>query len=396
MPLFLVLSGAIIMALTFGLRQSFGLYLAPISIELDAGRETFALGMGLMNLFWGLGSPIAGAVADRFGAGRVAALGGLCYAGGIAMMSLEGSGAQLIAAGVLIGAGLSGAGLTVVLGAVGRGVAPERRSAALAIASVGGSIGQFVALPYVHVLITGLGWSDSLIVLAATALLVLPLARGLKGGGAVPSNPDLTLADALREARAHRGFWLLTIGFFVCGFHLAFIGVHLPAYLADQGFGPSLGATALAVIGFCNILGTLGCGYLGGRYPKKSVLSLLYLLRSLVIAGFLVVPISELSVIIFAGAMGFLWLGTVPLTSGIVSVVFGPSYLSMLFGIVFLSHQVGGFLGAWLAGTLFDASQSYDVMWVLSIGLGLATAVLHLPIQEKPLVRAGAAAGATA
>ena len=396
MPLFLVLSGAIIMALTFGLRQSFGLYLAPISIELDAGRETFALGMGLMNLFWGLGSPIAGAVADRFGAGRVAALGGLCYAGGIAVMSLDGSGAQLIAAGVLIGAGLSGAGLTVVLGAVGRGVAPERRSAALAIASVGGSIGQFVALPYVHVLITGLGWSDSLIVLAATALLVLPLARGLKGGGAVPSNPDLTLADALREARAHRGFWLLTIGFFVCGFHLAFIGVHLPAYLADQGFGPSLGATALAVIGFCNILGTLGCGYLGGRYPKKSVLSLLYLLRSLVIAGFLVVPISELSVIIFAGAMGFLWLGTVPLTSGIVSVVFGPSYLSMLFGIVFLSHQVGGFLGAWLAGTLFDASQSYDVMWVLSIGLGLATAVLHLPIQEKPLVRAGAAAGATA
>ena len=396
MPIFLVLSGATIMALTFGLRQSFGLYLPPISLELDAGRETFALGMGLMNLFWGLGSPIAGAVADRYGAGRVTVLGGLFYAGGIAMMSLEGSGEQLIAAGVLIGAGLSGAGLTVVLGAVGRGVAPERRSTALAIASVGGSIGQFISLPYVHLLITGFGWSDSLIVLAATALLILPLAYGLRGGGAASPKPDLALGAALREARAHRGFWFLTIGFFVCGFHLAFIGVHLPAYLADRGLGASLGATALAVIGFCNILGTLGCGYLGDRYPKKSVLAVLYLLRSLVIAAFLAVPISEQSVILFAGAMGFLWLGTVPLTSGIVSVVFGPTYMSTLFGIVFLSHQVGGFLGAWLAGYLFDATQSYDVMWVLSIALGLATAVLHLPIQEKPIERARVAASATA
>ncbi|MCG8360872.1 MAG: MFS transporter [Kiloniellales bacterium] len=396
MPIFLVLSGATIMALTFGLRQSFGLYLPPISLELDAGRETFALGMGLMNLFWGLGSPIAGAVADRYGAGRVTVLGGLCYAGGIAMMSLEGSGEQLIAAGVLIGAGLSGAGLTVVLGAVGRGVAPERRSTALAIASVGGSIGQFISLPYVHLLITGFGWSDSLIVLAATALLILPLAYGLRGGGGATSKPDLALGAALREARAHSGFWFLTIGFFVCGFHLAFIGVHLPAYLADWGLGASLGATALAVIGFCNILGTLGCGYLGDRYPKKTVLAVLYLLRSLVIAAFLAVPISEQSVILFAGAMGFLWLGTVPLTSGIVSVVFGPTYMSTLFGIVFLSHQVGGFLGAWLAGYLFDATQSYDVMWILSIALGLATAVLHLPIQEKPIERARVAASATA
>lgn len=394
MPGFLVLSGAVIMALTFGLRQSFGLYLPPISMELDAGRETFALGMGLMNLFWGLGSPIAGAIADRHGAGRVTVLGGLCYAGGIAVMSLDGSGAQLIGAGVLIGIGLSGAGLTVVLGAVGRGVAPERRSTALAIASVGGSIGQFVSLPYVHLLIEGFGWSDSLLVLAATALLILPLAYGLRGGGGT-AKPVMPITAALREARAHRGFWFLTIGFFVCGFHLAFIGFHLPAYLADQGFGASLGATALAVIGFCNILGTLGCGYLGDRYPKKSVLAVLYLLRSLVIAAFLVVPISELSVLLFAGAMGFLWLGTVPLTSGIVSVVFGPAYMSMLFGIVFLSHQVGGFLGAWLAGALFDSMQSYDVMWILSIGLGLGTAVLHLPIQEKPLERTNVAVAGT-
>lgn len=396
MPLFLVLSAAIIMALTFGFRQSFGLYLPPISMELEAGRETFALGMGLMNLVWGLGSPIAGAIADRFGAGRVAILGGLCYAGGIAMMSLEGSGAHLVAAGVLIGAGLSGAGLTVVLGAVGRGVVPERRSAALAIASVGGSIGQFVSLPYVHLLITGFGWSDSLLVLALTALLIVPLALCLRDDRKPSSEPAQPLAVALRQARAHRGFWFLTTGFFVCGFHLAFIGVHLPAYLTDQALPASLGATALAVVGFCNIIGTLGCGYLGDRFQKKSVLSLLYLLRSLVIAGFITVPISETSVLLFSAAMGFLWLGTVPLTSGIVSVIFGPTYMSMLFGIVFLSHQVGGFLGAWLAGLLYDSLQSYDVMWGLSIALGLASAALHLPIQERPLVRSDLATSGAA
>ena len=387
MPLFLVLSAAVIMALTFGFRQSFGLYLPPIAIELEAGRESFALGMGLMNLVWGLGAPLAGAVADRFGAPRIAALGGLLYAGGIVLMSQQGGGPHLIAAGVLIGCGLSGAGLTVVLGAVGRGVAPERRSAALGIASVGGSIGQFVSLPYVHVLIEGFGWSDSLLVLALTALLILPLAFGLRRDGSAAAEPSMPLAAALREARAHRGFWLLTAGFFVCGFHLAFIGVHLPAYLADHALPASLGATALAVVGFCNIIGTLGCGYLGDRFQKKTVLSWLYLLRSLVIAGFLAVPISEFSVLVFAAAMGFLWLGTVPLTSGIVSVIFGPACMSMLFGIVFLSHQVGGFLGAWLAGLFYDSLQSYDVMWTLSIALGLLSAVLHMPIKEKPLAR---------
>ncbi len=387
MPLFLVLSAAVIMALTFGFRQSFGLYLPPITVELAVGRETFALGMGLMNLVWGLGAPLAGAVADRYGAARVAALGGIFYAGGIAIMSLQGDGSHLIVGGVLIGCGLSGAGLTVVLGAVGRGVAPERRSAALGIASVGGSIGQFVSLPYVHILIEGFGWSDSLLLLALTALLILPLALGLRRGGGAGAEPSQPLGVALREARGHRGFWLLTAGFFVCGFHLAFIGVHLPAYLADHALPASLGATALAVVGFCNIIGTLGCGYLGGRYPKKTVLSWLYLLRSLAIVGFLLVPISELSVLVFAAAMGFLWLGTVPLTSGIVSVIFGPACMSMLFGIVFLSHQVGGFLGAWLAGLFYDSLQSYDIMWALSVALGLLSAVLHMPIQEKPLAR---------
>lgn len=393
MPVFLVLSGSVIMALTFGLRQSFGLYLPPISMELEAGRETFALGMGLMNLVWGLGSPIAGAIADRMGAGRIAVVGGLCYAGGIAAMSVEGTGTHLIGAGVLIGVGLSGAGLTVVLGAVGRGVAPERRSTALAIASVGGSIGQFVSLPYVHILITGFGWSDSLLVLALTALLIVPLAFGLSDRGKRSPEPARPLAVVLREARAHRGFWLLTAGFFVCGFHLAFIGVHLPAYLADHALPPSMGATALAVVGFCNIFGTLGFGYLGGRFEKKNVLSVLYLLRTLAIIGFLIVPISELSVIVFSAAMGFLWLGTVPLTSGIVSVIFGPASMSMLFGIVFLSHQVGGFLGAWLAGFLYDLLNGYDVMWGLSIALGLASAALHLPIRERPLSHLDMAAG---
>jgi MFS family permease len=387
-----ILCGGGILAVIVGLRQSLGLFLPPISVELDLGRETFALGIGLMNLVWGLGAPFAGALADRHGAGRVAAFGGLLYGGGLLAMTLGGQGEQLLAGGVLLGLGLSGAGFSVVLGAVGRAAPPERLSAALGWASVGGSIGQFLALPYTYLLIGGFGWSLSLAILAATAALTVPLARGIAGAAAAPdAAPDASgaqsLGEAVREACRHRGFRLLTAGFFVCGFHLAFVAVHLPAYLGDKGLPTWLAATALTLVGLCNVIGTLGCGLLGQRYPKKSVLSLLYLLRALVFLAFLVVPVSQASVLVFGAAMGFLWLGTVPLTSGLVAQIFGPAYMSTLFGMVFLSHQVGGFGGAWLAGYVYDLTGSYDLMWWLSVALGLASAALHWPIDDRPVAR---------
>ena len=385
---FIILCAAAIGTLTMGVRQSLGLFLPPITLELSIGRETFALGMGLMNLLWGLGAPFAGAIADRHGAGRVAAIGGLVYSAGLLTMTQSGDGSQLITGGVLLGLGLSGAGYSVTLGAVGRAVSPEKRSTALGLATVGGSVGQFLGLPYTHTLIGGFGWSVSLMILAGTALLIVPLARGVAGAPPEPEGAARqSLGQAFHEARRHRGFWLLTAGFFVCGFHLAFIVVHLPAYLGDQGLPDWLATAALTLVGLCNIIGTYGCGVLGGRYPKKAVLSLLYFLRAMVFLLFLIVPLSVPSVLVFGAALGFLWLGTVPLTSGIVASIFGPTYMSMLFGIVFLSHQVGGFAGAWLAGYVYDLFQSYEIMWWLNVSLGLVSAALHWPIDERPVAR---------
>ncbi|MDJ0947718.1 MAG: MFS transporter [Alphaproteobacteria bacterium] len=388
-----ILCAGTILGVSVGIRQSFGLFLTPVSMEVGGGRELFALAMGLMNLVWGAAAPFAGAISDRYGTGRVAATGGLLYACGLVALTASGDGDQLILGGLLIGLGLGGTGFTVVLGAVGRAAPPERRSAALGVASVGGSIGQFAALPYAQALIDGFGWSLALLLLAVTALLMVLLARGTVGQAAARAEQtDQTLREAFEEARRHGGFCLLTAGFFVCGFHLAFVAVHLPAYLGDQGMPGWLGATALAVIGLCNIIGTYVCGVLGGRYPKKTVLSLLYLARAGIFVGFLVVPVSEASILALSAALGFLWLGTVPLTSGLVAHIFGPAWMSMLFGIVFLSHQVGGFLGAWLAGWFYDLSGSYEIMWWLSVALGLASAALHWPIAERPVARLRAAA----
>ena len=391
-PLWVVIIAAgAVMALAIGFRQSLGLFLTPISLSFGGSRVEFALGIGLMNLFWGLASPFAGAFADRYGAGRVAAFGGLCYSAGLLAMGLSGAGGQLLLGGVLIGLGLSGAGFSVVLGVVGRAAPAAKRSAALGLASMVGSIGQFAALPFSHLLIEGLGWRGALMVLAVCILLVLPLAIGLSGR---PKAAELqqdqsnqTLGEAFTEACSTRSFWLLNAGFFVCGFHLAFVAVHLPAFLADQGFAPWLATAALTLVGICNILGSYGCGVLGGWYSKKSLLSLLYLARAAIFACFLIAPISEASVLVFAAAMGFLWLGTVPLTSGLVAQIFGTGYMSMVFGMVFLGHQFGGFLGAWLAGQLYDLFGSYDAMWWLSVALGVISAALHWPISEQPLPR---------
>jgi predicted MFS family arabinose efflux permease len=292
---------------------------------------------------------------------------------------------------VLVGLGLSGLGFTVVLGAVGRAAPPERRSTALGLVSMGGSVGQFIALPYAHVLMSNLGWASSMFVLLVTASLMAPLAWGLK------SKPhqhvhghDQTLREALGEALRHPGFLLLTAGFFVCGFHVMFISTHLPAYLADAGFAPWVGAAALTLVGLANIFGTLGAARLGDFIEKRLALSIYYALRSLVFFVFIMVPLTEASVLIFAFSLGLLWLGTVPLTSGLVATLFGPRYMSMLFGIVFMSHNVGSFTGAWLGGYIYDSFGSYTAMWWLSIALGLVSAMFHYPIKERPVARLAA------
>jgi len=383
------LMGGGILTIVLGLRQTFGLFLDPMTAHLEIGRGTYAFALALMNLLWGLGSPFAGAIADRYGPARVAILGGVAYAAGLLLMATSGSSGQLIFSGVLLGFGLSGAGFTVILGAVGRAAPPEKRSQALGLASMGGSFGQFIAIPYVSMLFGGFEWITVLFILAGTSLLVFPLSVGIRGLTARDSGQGTTqsVSEAFREASGHSGFWLLTAGFFVCGFHLAFIGVHLPSYVTDQGLQPSTAAVALMLIGFFNMIGTYVAGLLGSRFYKKKVLTLIYLMRGVLFLFILFVPVTQLSVYLFAAMMGFIWLGTVPLTSGLIATLFGPAYMSMLYGIVFLSHQVGSFTGVWLAGYLYDKVGSYDLMWILSAGLALLSAVLHWPIVEKPVAR---------
>jgi predicted MFS family arabinose efflux permease len=383
-----ILCGGLIITISMGARQSLGLFLKPMSLDLSIGRELFGLAIAIQNLLWGLASPFMGAVADKFGTARVSIVGALFYAGGLAAMGLAQGGSSLIFGQILIGLGLSGAGFSTVLGAIGRAAPPEKRSVALGIVSACGSLGQFAVVPFGNVLLTDFGWSGALIGLALLSCLMVPLAGGIAnlqaGAGAIAAQ---SVRAALREAFRHRSFLLLTGGFFVCGFQIVFVGTHLPAYLADQGTPAWLGAWALALVGLFNIIGTYGAGVLGGRFRKKNLLALNYLLRSVVFALFLVTPVTETSVLIFAAALGLLWLGTVPLTSGLVAHIFGPTYMSMLYGIVFLSHQVGSFLGAWIGGYVYDVTGSYDVVWWLCVALGLVASLLNWPIAERPVTR---------
>ncbi|MDF2369142.1 MFS transporter [Sneathiella sp.] len=382
----LLLCAATILGLSIGYRQAMGLFLTPMTTELGVGRESFAFGMGLLNLVWGVAAPFAGGIADKYGAGRVAAAGGLFYAIGLVVMMTAGSSMQMMVSGTLIGLGLSGSGFTVVLGTVGRLVAEKDRSRALGIASVGGSVGQFLALPFSHVLISGFGWVIALGVLAVTALLIVPLAAGLRSAAPAPQGDiGQGLGEAFRDACRIPSFWLLNLGFLVCGFHLAFVAVHLPAFLADKGFEPWLATTGLTLVGLANIVGVYIFGYLGGVYSKKSVLSLLYLARALIFFLFIIIPITEVTVLVFSVAIGFLWLGTVPLTSGLVGYIFGTRYMSMLFGIVFFGHQIGAFLGSWLGGRSFDAFGSYDAIWWFCVLLGVMSAAIHMFIVEQPV-----------
>lgn len=391
LPLLIIVSGCLLVLISFGVRSSFGLFLAPMSEANGWGREVFALAIALQNLVWGIAQPFAGAIADRYGSGRVIAVGGVLYVAGVLLMSQSTTPLALhISQGVLVGIALSGTTFAVVLAALARAVPEHRRSWALGIGAAAGSAGQFLLVPLGQAFLSAYGWSTALVLLGLASVAMVPLAKALTGRS--PSTGDQqSLPEALREASQHRGYWLLTCGFFVCGFHVAFIATHLPAYLTDGGLSPTLGAWALALVGFFNIIGAYSAGVLGGKHSKKYLLSSLYLSRAIVIAVFISTPLTSASALVFAAAMGLLWLSTVPLTSGLVGQMFGPRYMATLFGIVFLGHQVGGFLGAWLGGALFDITGSYDVIWWTSVALGVMSALLHWPIDERPVVRVATA-----
>lgn len=389
-PTTLLLCGGAIIMLSLGIRHGFGIFLRPMTIDLQWPRSTFAFAIALQNLVWGFSQPVVGMIADRFGAGRVLVLGGLCYAAGLALMAQATTGLGLaLSTGVLIGLGLSGT-YTIVIGVVGRAFPPARRSTALGVLTGLASFGQFAMLPYGQALISSIGWWWALMILAANACLILPLAIPLasdKGTAAPGASLQQSVSAALAEARAHRGFWLVTLGFFVCGFQVVFVATHLPAYLLDKGMSVDVGMAALALIGLANIPGSFLAGYLGARYPKKALLTGIYLARAIIIAAFISLPVSEGTVYLFATALGLVWLGTVPLTSGIVAQIFGVQYLSMLFGIVYLGHQIGAFLGGWLGGYVFDNTGSYQGVWLMAIALSLLAAIVNAVADDREIVR---------
>jgi predicted MFS family arabinose efflux permease len=389
-PAVVLLCASFVVTIAMGIRHGFGLFLQPMTVDLGLTRQTFAFALGLQNLVWGLVQPVTGMIADRYGAGRVLLAGAFLYAVGLAFMALSSSAFHLTAsAGVLIGLGLSGTTFSTVFGVVGRVVAPGKRARALAIVSAAGSFGQFIMVPGTQSMIAGLGWMWALLILAAMAALIAPAASGLveQRSSALGHGPQQSVLEAVREAFSHNGFKLLTLGYFVCGFQVVFIGLHLPAFLKDRGLSANVGMSTLALIGLFNIAGTYGWGHLGSRFTKKHLLSVIYLLRSAVIIAFLSFPITPVSAYAFACVIGLLWLGTVPLTSAVVAQIFGVKYFSMLSGFVFLSHQIGSFLGAWLGGYLFDKTGSYNVVWFVAAALGIVAAIANWPIDERPVQR---------
>lgn len=389
-----IAAGAVSVALAMGARQSFGVFLGPIGSDLAISREAFGFAIAIQNLLWGVAQPFVGAIADRWGAARVAVVGTVLYCAGLLMAALaQGPWGLLGGLGLLVGVALSMTTYVTVLGAVGRAVPAERRGMAFGLTTAAGSFGMFAVVPGVQGLIDGFGWRDALMMMAVGVSVLAVCAAGLRTAPAtVAPSPNgeppagASLGTAVRVASRHGGYWLLTAGFFVCGFHVTFIATHLPSYLGDSGLGTDVAALALAFIGFFNILGSLAFGRLGDVFSKKKVLSAIYLARAVVIALFLVVPISATSTIVFSAAMGFLWLGTVPLTSGLCAQMFGVRVLGALYGFVFFSHQVGSFFGAWLGGAAYDLLGSYDAIWLAAVVLGIVAAALHWPIDERPVV----------
>ncbi|MGI9301318.1 MAG: MFS transporter [Gammaproteobacteria bacterium] len=389
-PIVVLIAGCLIAMIGFGVRSGFGLFLEPMTVAQGWTRETFALAMAIQNLLWGLGLPFAGALADRFGPSWVIAAGAVLYCLGVWGMAVVDSSLGLhLTGGILTGLGVAFTAFSLALAAMARVVGPEKRSLALGLGTAAGSFGQVVFSPLSQGFISTFGWSTTLMLLAASTLVLIPLAMILSNDVDTPGSArgDQKMVDALREAMVHRGYVLLTIGFFVCGFQIAFMTVHFPAYVKDIGFDPRVGAYSIALVGLFNIVGSFLSGMAGQRWSKKYSLSFIYFARSVIILGLLLLPKTELMIYLFASLMGVLWLSTVPLTTGIVAQVFGVRYMATLFGVVFLSHQLGSFVGVWLGGRLFDQTGSYDGMWWAAIVIGVLAAIIHLPINEKPLPR---------
>jgi predicted MFS family arabinose efflux permease len=385
-----LLCGALVVTLSMGIRHGFGLWLQPITMDRGWSRETFAFALAVQNLAWGLAGPVAGMWADRFGAFRVLVGGALLYAAGLAVMASATSGIGFLGGtGLLLGMAQAGTTYAVIYGVIARNVAPERRSWAMGVAAAAGSFGQFLMVPVENWLIAGAGWQNALFILSLAALLIIPLAFGLKEPprAAVATGAQQSVRAALQEAFAYPSFRLLMAGYFVCGFQVVFIGVHLPSYLKDQGMTPQVATVALALIGLFNVAGTYAAGALGQRFAKRHILAAIYLLRAVAIVLFVSLPLTPSSVYVFSAAMGLLWLSTVPPTNAIVAQVFGVQYMSMLGGFVFLSHQVGSFMGVWLGGLLYDRTGSYDVVWWIAVALGVFAALVNLPVRETAILR---------
>ena len=392
-PTVVLVCSGLILTLAMGIRHGFGLFLQPITADLHWGRETFALALAVQNLVWGATQPVAGMLADKYGSGRVVLGGALLYVLGLVLMAHPTAPwTFVLSAGVLIGTGQSGVTYSVISGVLGRAFPPEKRSMAFGISAAAGSFGQFAMLPLTQTLLSHIGWYGTLLALAAVGLAIVPLAAAMVERRQVQRQAFRQSArEALREAFGHRGYLLLTAGFFVCGFQIVFVGVHLPSYVLDKGLPAHVGVTALALVGLFNIFGTYAAGWLGAKIPKRYILSFIYFARALVIGLFIWLPLSAWSVYAFAIALGLLWLSTVPPTNGIVAQVFGVRYMAMLTGVTFFSHQIGAFLGAWLGGFLFDRLGNYDLVWYLSIALGIVAGLINLPIDEREIKRPAAA-----
>lgn len=391
--------GATIVTLSMGIRHGFGLWLQPITQAQGWTRETFAFAIAIQNLAWGISGVFAGMLADKFGAFRVMLVGALLYALGLLGMAYAATPLQfMVSTGVLIGMAQAGTTYAVVYGIIGRNVPADKRSWAMGIAAAAGSFGQFLMVPTEGLLISQFGWQQALVILGCAALLIMPLAWGLREPGfgtGQPAHREQTIAQALKEAFKYPSFQLLMAGYFVCGFQVVFIGVHMPSYLRDKGLSPQVASYALALIGLFNVFGTYLAGTLGQRMQKKNILAFIYFARAVVISLFLVAPLTPMSVYLFAATMGVLWLSTVPPTNAALAQIFGIQHMSMLSGFVFLSHQIGSFMGVWLGGYIYDRNGNYDLVWYIAIALGVFAGLVNLPVKEAPIRRAaGAAQGA--
>ncbi len=389
LPAVIIVSGCLVAIVNFGVRSSFGLFTGPISEAHAWPREIYSIAIAIQNLLWGIATPVAGALADRYGSARVLMGGAVFYAIGTVLMASAASPAMLyFGGGVLIGIGIAASSFGIVMAAFGRLVPPEKRSWAFGIATAAGSMGQFIFAPLGGALIPAFGWYQALIILGACSLLIIPfafplMAQNTSRSALPPGEAEMSLRQAIRGAFRNRSYNLLTAGFFVCGFQLAFVTVHLPPYLEEHGISQGFAGIAMGAIGLFNVLGSYYSGIIGGKYAKRIPLSIIYILRSIAVIAFVTLPITNVSTIIFTASLGLLWLSTVPLTMGLVTVMFGTRYMATLYGFVFLSHQVGSFFGVWLGGRLYDQFGSYDPVWWMGAALGVFAALVHLPIREQ-------------